>query len=564
MTLRPSITRWLPTYQRSWLKSDAISGATVAAVLIPSALSYAAIVGVEPIVGLYTVPLALVAYAIFGGSRLLAVGPDAAVSVLAASTIASVAVGDDDYLDVMLTLSLLVGAIFLLLRLLRMGWIADLVPDPVLKGFIQGLVWVTILGQVPALLGVTPEEDFPDFWRDFAELIGVLGDFQTETAILGVGCLVVLVVLKRFAPKVPGSLIVLAGSMVAVSAASLSDKGVGVVGEPDGGFFNFGLPSGLMGSQWLDLLPGAIAIVVLGFTESMGAAKSAQHTGELIDPNEELLALGASNFGSGLSGGYPVTGTLSKTSVAISSGGKTQIGNLVAALIGVLSVIVLRPLFEELASTVLSALIIFAMTGMLDVKYFQRLWTISRIEFLLALLAFLGVLTFGVLPGVAIGVLFALLILVEHIGRPVGMIAGRTPRGEWRDVAVVPDAETIDGLMIYRLETPIVFLNARRTTDQLRQLATDHIRVIAIDASAISSIDSTGFSALHSVRDELASKGTEIWVINPSIRKRALVDEQADTLDVTLPRRFETYDDMLKAYRQLDTPDQAESGRSPS
>jgi SulP family sulfate permease len=554
MTFRPSITRWLPTYQRSWLKSDAVSGATVAAVLIPSALSYAAIVGVEPIVGLYTVPLALVAYAIFGGSRLLAVGPDAAVSVLAASTIASVAVGDDDYLEVMLALSLLVGAIFFVFRLLRMGWIADLVPDPVLKGFIQGLVWVTILGQVPALLGVTPEEDFPDFWRDFAELVGVLGEYQTETAILGVGCLIVLIVLKRVAPRVPGSLVVLIGSMVVVAAASLADEGVGVVGEPDGGFFNFGLPSGLMGSQWIDLMPGAIAIVVLGFTESMGAAKSAaQHTGELIDPNEELLALGASNLGSGLSGGYPVTGTLSKTSVAISTGGKTQVGNLVAALIGVLSVIVLRPLFEELASTVLSALIIFAMAGMLDIGYFTRLWRISRIEFLLALLAFLGVLTFGVLPGVAIGVVFALLILAEHLGRPVGMIAGRTPEGEWHDIDVVPDAETIDGLVIYRQETPIVFLNARRTTDQLRQLAREGARVIAIDAGAVSSVDSTGFSALRTVRDELAPKGTEIWLINPSLRKRALIDEQADVLDVTLPQRYETYDEVLDAYQRLDT-----------
>jgi SulP family sulfate permease len=209
----------------------------------------------------------------------------------------------------------------------------------------------------------------------------------------------------------------------------------------------------------------------------------------------------------------------------------------------------------------LSALIIFAMAGMLDVGYFQRLWSISRIEFLLAVLAFLGVLTFGVLPGVAIGVLFALLILVEHIGRPVGMIAGRTPEGEWRDVAVVPDAETVDGLVIYRQETPIVFLNARRTTDQLRELATDGIRVIAIDAAAVSSIDSTGFSALRTVRGELASKGTEIWVINPSIRKRALVDEQADVLDATLPRRFETYDDALDAYRQLDAPGPGEPKR---
>ena len=303
MRVRPAIAQWLPGYERSWLGTDAVSGLTVAAVLIPSALSYAAIVGVEPIVGLYTVPLALVAYAILGGSRLLVVGPDAALSVLAATTIAGVATGDD-YLEVMLALSLMVGGIFFIFWLLRMGWVADLVPDPVLKGFIQGLVWVTILGQVPALLGVSPEQDFRDFWRDFAELVAVLDDQQAETALLGVGCLVALILLKRFVPKVPGSLVVLVGSMVIVGVASLADAGVAVVGEPEGGFFDFGVPRSLTGDQWVDLVPGAIAIAVLGFTESMGAAKSAaQHTGERLDPDKELLALGASNIGSGLSGG---------------------------------------------------------------------------------------------------------------------------------------------------------------------------------------------------------------------------------------------------------------------
>jgi len=556
----PAIRRWLPQYQRTWLKSDSVSGATVAAVMIPSALSYAAIVGVEPIVGLYTVPFALVAYAIFGGSRLLAVGPDAAVSVLAASTIAGVATGDD-YVEVMLALSLLVGGVYVVFSAMRMGWIADLVPNSVLKGFIQGLVWVTILGQIPALVGVTPEEDFPDFWRDVGALVGVLGDVQAETALLGVGSIVVLVVLKRFVPRIPGSLVVLVGSMVIVAAASLADSGVAVVGEPEGGFFNFGLPSGLAGNQWIDLLPGAIAIVVLGFTESMGAAKSAAATtGERLDPNEELLALGASNLGSGLAGGYAVTGTLSKTSVAMSSGGKTQVGNLVAALIAVLSIVVLRPLFEELASTVLAALIIFAMAGMLDIRYFVRLWHISRTEFALAVVTFLGVLTFGVLPGVAIGVALALVILVDHIGRPGSFVLGRAPDGTWRDIETVPDAVTTDGLVVYRQETPVVFLNARRISDRLRELATDDVEVIVLDASAIASIDSTGFDSLSTLRVELEERGIEIWTVNPSIRKSKLIDHEAEVLDSNLPTRFQSHDDALEAFRTRSGPGPSDGG----
>ncbi|MGI9621246.1 MAG: SulP family inorganic anion transporter [Acidimicrobiales bacterium] len=551
MTFKPAIARWLPSYERSWLRADAVSGSTVAAVMIPSALSYAAIVGVEPIVGLYTVPFALIAYAIFGGSRLLAVGPDAAVSVLAASTIAAVATDDENYLEVMLALSLIVGAVYLLFALLRMGWIADLVPDPVLKGFIQGLVWVTILGQVPDLLGVTPEEDFPDFWRDFREIVQVLDDIQTQTAVLGIGSLVTLYLLKRFVPKIPGSLVVLIGSMVIVAAASLGDEGVAVVGEPSGGFFNFGLPSGLSAGQWVDLIPGAAAIVVLGFTESMGAAKSAaQKTGERLDPNEELLALGTSNLGSGLAGGYPVTGTLSKTSVAMSSGGKTQLGNVFAAILAILSVLILKPLFEQLASTVLAALIIFAMAGMLDLGFVSRLWRVGRGECLLAVLAFLGVLTFGVLAGVVIGVVFALGLLVEHISRAKAMVVGRTPDGEWRDVAVVADAVPPGGMFVFRYEGPIVFVNARSITDQIRLLVGPDVKVVLLDTSAVSSFDSTGLAMMTMLRDELAARSVEFWLVNPSIRKRRMLDGEGEALGVILPKRFDSIDEAVADFQR--------------
>ncbi|MGI9642037.1 MAG: SulP family inorganic anion transporter, partial [Acidimicrobiia bacterium] len=200
-----AMLEWLPRYERDWLRTDLLAGATVWAVLIPSALAYAGIVGVDPIVGLYTVPLALLGYAIFGGSRLLVVGPDAAISVLAASTIAGVTTGDD-YLALSIALSLLVAAMYLGLRVLRMGWVADLVPDPVLKGFIQGLVWVTILDQVPKVLG-TPTDGFHSgFFRRFVDVVGSLGDLQTETAVLGVVGLGGLFALRRVFPGVPGPL----------------------------------------------------------------------------------------------------------------------------------------------------------------------------------------------------------------------------------------------------------------------------------------------------------------------------------------------------------------------
>jgi SulP family sulfate permease len=550
-----AIAEWGSSYERSWLKGDLIAGITVSAVLIPSALAYAGIVGVEPIVGLYTVPLALVAYAIFGGSRLLVVGPDAAISVLAATTIAGVA-GGDDYLDAMIALSLIVGAIYVVFALLKMGWVADLVPEPVLRGFIQGLVWVTILGQVPSLLGVELIDAPSDFWRKAVAIAREVGNLQTETAVLGVGSLLVLFLLRRWAPRIPGALVVLAGTLMLVGGLGLANDGVAVVGEPSGGLFGFGLPTGLTASQLVGLLPGALAIVVLGFTESIGAASSAaQKTGERLDADQELMALGASNVAAGVSGGYVVAGALSKTSVAISSGGRTQVGNLFAALLAVLATLVLRPLFEDLAQTVLAALIIFAMAGMLNVGYFRRLWHIRRREFLLALAAFLGVLTFGVLPGVMIGVILALVLLVEDISRPPSNVLGRTPDGTWHNPEIVVAAKPVEGLVVWRQEAPIIFLNARVTADRLRRLATEGVEVIVADASAVSAIDSTGFGALVTARGDLRSAGVELWVVNPSIRKHLERERVAKVLGVDLPRVYESVGDAVAEF---------ERGRSPS
>lgn len=543
-----AILDWLPKYQRAWLRTDLLAGATVWAVLIPSALAYAGIVGVDPIVGLYTVPLALLGYAVFGGSRLLVVGPDAAISVLAASTIAGVATGDD-YLELSIALSLLVGVIYLGLRLLRMGWVADLVPDPVLKGFIQGLVWVTILDQIPKLVG-TPTDGFRSgFWRRSIDVVKALDDLQAETAVLGVVSLVALFALRRIAPGLPGPLFVLAASLVAVAVFQLGDEGVSVVGEPDGALFDLGFPSGLDFAQYLDLIPGALAIVVLGFTESMGAAKAAAlKTGERLDPNQELLAVGVSNLGAGISGGFVVAGALSKTSVAIASGGRSQVGNLFAGILGVVTVIVLRPLFESLALAVLAAIVVFAMSGMIDASYFRLLWQLSRVEFLVALVAFLGVLSVGVLQGVVVAVVLSLALLVRSIGDPPSSVLGRTPSGSWHAVDERDDARQIDGMLVWRQEAPLVFLNARRLSDRVRTLVTEDLEVLVVDSSVVSGVDTTGMAAFMALTIELRESGTEVWVVNPLARTWARAEQHAAAAGNELPRLFESLDDVVATF----------------
>ncbi len=506
------ILEWLPAYERDWLRGDLLAGATVWAVLIPSALAYAGIVGVDPVVGLYTVPLALVAYAVFGGSRLLVVGPDAAISVLAAATVASVVAGDE-YLELTVALALISGVIYLVFAALRMGWIADLIPDPVIKGFIEGLVWVTIIDQVPKLLGVSIDGD--GFFEKLIDVIDALPDSHAETAVLGVACLVALVALRRFGRRLPGPLIVLVAAIVVVGVLGLDDEGVAVVGETSGALDGIGPPTGLGADDLVALVPGALAIVVLGFTESLGAAKrAAERTGERIDPDQELIGLGMSNLGAGLSGGYVVTGALSKTAVAIDADGKSQVANLFAGVLGVLTILFLLPFFEDLADSALAAIVIVAMSGLSDFGYFRSLWRIRRLELVVGLAAFAGVLSIGVLAGVVIGVLLSLIILVDHIGRPPTAVLGRTPDGSFVDMGLDETAERITGMLIWRQDAPLVFLNARRLSTELHNLTDgrDDLRVVVIDCSAMAEIDTTATSAFEAVHRDLATRGIELWV----------------------------------------------------
>jgi len=289
---------WLPAYQRSWLRRDLIAGATVWAVLVPTALAYAGLVGVDPVVGLYTVPLALLAYAIFGGSRLLVVGPDAAVAVLAGTTVAAVVVGDN-HLELAIALALMVGGVYMVFFLLRLGWIADLIPDPILKGVIEGLVWVTILKQVTKLFGLKLDGEAERFIPNLIELFEALPQTHIVTAIVGVLSLVALLLIPRFAPRLPGPLIVLVVFIILVGVLGLGDLGVAVLGVSSDGSMRLGFPTGLDAGQIVDLLPGALAIVVLGFTLGIAAAKrAAEKTGDQIDPDQELLASLLWGFGS--------------------------------------------------------------------------------------------------------------------------------------------------------------------------------------------------------------------------------------------------------------------------
>ncbi|MCB0973249.1 MAG: SulP family inorganic anion transporter [Actinobacteria bacterium] len=530
-------------------RTNVLAGLAVFAVLVPTALAYSSIVGVEPNVGLIGVPLALLGYGIFGGSKVVVVGADAAVSVLVGSAVASFA-GESSASSVVIALSLMVGALYLLLYLFRFGWIADLVPTPALKGFIQGLSIVTILGQIPALLG-HPSFEHSGFFRRIIELGSSLGDIDGSSAALGVAALAVLFGLKRFVPRAPAAMVALVAGGVAVAVFHLADHGVSVVAEPASLLSGLGSDLSIDGALLSGLLPAAAAIVVLGFTESLGASQIvSDQVGERTHPNRELLGLGAANVAVGVGGSFAVTGALSKTAVAVTSGARTRVANATAAVLALTAAIFLRPLFVYLAQPVLAAVVIWAMVGMIDLSYLRELWRKTKPEFFVAQSAFFGVIAFGVMPGVLIATLLAFVFLARHISRPPVELLDRDLSGRWKEMAAgdVPRHLPV-GLYAVRFEGPLVYVNARAATEQLSVLARrPDCRAVVLDAVSVTAVDSTAIKQFDGAVADMRRQGQQFWIAGADERVATHYRRLSDDRTV---RMFATLDDALQAYLEL-------------
>jgi len=543
--------QWLPNYKPSWLSADLFSGISVWAVLAPTAMAYSSLVGVDPIVGLYCIPLGLLAYAIFGSSRLMVVGPDATVAVLSGAVIAGFAMSGTATLPLAISLALVVGLLYVVFYLLRLGWISDIIPQPVLKGVVEGIVWVTILKELTHLFGIHLAGDSSRFFPRLFELVRSLPEAHPTVVIVGVGSLISLFLFGRYLHRLPGAFLVLLGALAASYYFGLDDLGVETLGNAEGGSMSGNLLTNIDPFTLFEMIPGGMAIVIVGFALTIAAAKrGAEKTGESIDPDQELLALGAANVGVGLTGGYPVIGTLSKTGVAIEAGGKSQVGNLVAAALTVITILFLVPYLSPLPHATLAAVVIIVMLEVSDIGYFVNLWRIQPRELIIALVAIGGVFAYGALMGVMLGVGLGLILLAEHISRPPIAIVGRTDSGEFMPVDGVNDVNEIPGLMIWRQYSPLVFLNARRLSNSIQtQLAQrSNIRVVVIDASATSGIDSTGISEFTKLQDSLANENIELWVANVRDLPWSRIVAAATNAGRPNPRKFNSLKDAGKTF----------------
>jgi SulP family sulfate permease len=527
-------------YRRPWLRGDLIAGLTLWAILVPQALAYASIANVSPVVGLYAAPGALLLYAALGSSRVLIVGPMAATAALSAATVADlVPAGGRDFAAFTAGLALTAGVAALIAGLLRLGFLADFISQPVLKGLIIGLALTIVVGQLPKLFGIG--HGTGDFFEQVWHLITHLGDAQALTLLVGTLSLAVIIGLRRLAPGIPGSLVAVAAGIVAVAALGLDVPTVGPIAS---GLPALGLPDIGFGDAG-GLAAGGIGVMLIAFTEGLGAAKA---YAPRVEANRELVALGGANLASGLSSGMVVSGSLSKTAVNASAGARTQASGLLAAALTVVTLLFLTGLFEDLPEATLAAVVIAAVVQLIDVHglvqlydtYTRRLgrqfgW-VARPDFVAALAALLGVTIFGTLPGLFIGIGVSLVLLIYRASRPYVAVLGRTPDpgGAYRDIDRHDDAQPLDDIVILRIESGLYFANAENVRSRILAAAgADGVRAVIVDAETIPFVDVTASRVLVATHQDLQAQGVRLVLARAVGQVRDVLRCITDESDLT-------------------------------
>ncbi len=530
-------------YGRDQIGPDLLAGLTVWAVLVPEALAYATIAGVSPVIGLYAAPAALILYALFGSSRHLVVGPMAATAALSGAAVASIS-GGADPAALTAALALAVGVLGILAAVARLGFLASFISEPVLKGFIVGLALTIIVGQLPKLFGVPGGEG--DFFDKAWHLVTSLGETNGWTLAVGAGSLAVVLILHQVSPRLPAPLVAVVLGIVVVSVFGLEAKGVDIVGQIEGGLPPLVLPS-VAGSDYVALVGSAVGILLVAFAEGIGAAKNYAAKGHYeVDPNQELLGVGAANIGAGLSSGMIVNGSLSKTAVNVSAGAVSQMSGVIVAALSVMTLLFLTGLFANLPEATLAAVVVAAVTKLVDfrtLRKYARLTTpnLRRIygiaayaDFLAAMSAMAGVLVFDILPGLFIGIAVSVLLLLYRASRPHVAELGRTrDRSRWVDLQRHPDALTEPEIVVLRPESGLIYANADNVAAAVRGHLHDDTRAVVLDTTTVPGIDITAVEMLDRLSAELDHRNIQLHFAGEIGQVRDLLSATGVTSVVT-------------------------------
>jgi high affinity sulfate transporter 1 len=499
-------------YEGSWFRGDLMAAVTVWAIVVPEAIAYASIAGMPPETGLYAATIPLLLYAIFGSARRITVGPSAAVAALSFATIAPFAsAGTEDFVTLTVLLALIVGVILTVAGLAHMGVIADFLSEPVLKGFIVGVALTIALGQAGKLFGFETEGE--GFFVELVDLIRQLPDLHVPTMIVGAVSLVALVALERFVPKVPSVLLVVVGSILAVTWLDLADAGVHIVGEIPSGLPSLAIPS----APWsvvVGLIPGAIGVAIVVYGESMALSKTfASRHGERVDADQELIALGAGNIGGGLFGCFTSNASNARSAAGDAAGQKTQVSSIIVVAFLVVTLLFLTPLFTNLPEAALGAIVIHAVARLIKFRPITALKNRDTVDYWAAVATLIGVLAFDVLAGLMIGVFVSLGGLMARAVRPrIVWLAKDHDSG----LLIDRDSAGVEGkrdIAVIQFGAELFFANVGSFSDAvLAEVDDGQVSAIVIDAEAITDVDTTAADELLKLRDVLASQNVVLAV----------------------------------------------------
>lgn len=508
------ILSWAPRYQRADLRSDLAAGVTVGAMLVPQAMAYALLAGLPPEVGLYAATIPVIIYALFGTSRQLAVGPVAIVSLLTATALAPIVEeGTAGYLEAAALLALMVGIVHIVLGVGRLGYLVNFLSHSVLVGFTAAAAIIIGFSQAKHLFGISipRSEHFHDTVLDVGRN---LGDTNGTTFAIGAISLVALFVLKRVAPRVPGALVVVVGAIIATQVFDLESKGVSVVGDIPDSLPAFGLPA-FSGSLIGNLAATALVITMVGFMESITVAKvyARRHRYE-VEPNKELIGLGAANLASGLFGGYPVTGGFSRTAVNDTAGARTPLASIVTAGIVLATIAFFTPLLSSLPNAALGAIIIMAVIGLVDIAEMRHIAKVKKSDLIGLSVAFVATLALGIEVGILVAVVASMLVVFARMSMPHSAVLGHVDdTTSYRNIDRFPEAHTVEGVRIVRVDAALSFVNATPVRKLLQRHAdtlTEEPRAMILDASGINDIDATGADVLSEILVEFEERGIDL------------------------------------------------------
>jgi len=506
----------LARYERAWLRRDLLAGTVLTALLIPAGMGYAQAAGLPPVTGLYATVVPLVAYAVFGPSRILVLGPDSSLAPIIAASILPLAAGDPEravalagLLAVMMGLILLAGGIF------RLGFVTDLLSKPIRVGYLNGIAAVVIVGQLPKLLGFSVDDG--SLVADVRAVFEGIADGLVDRHALGIGlaALTVIVVPRLLGSRVPGVLIAVVGAIVAVAALGWEDR-LAVVGA---------LPTGLPDTnfemlEWSDLtslLAPALGIALIAFADTGILSRTfAARSGESVDGSHEMRGIGLANLATGVTGGFPISGSSSRTPVAEQAGGRTQLVGVTGAVLIVAFMLVAPGVTRYLPTAALAAVVIVAAGSLIDVTTVRRLLRVEPAEGALSLAAFGGVAFIGVLEGIVVAIALSLVAFVNRAWRPYRAELGRLPgvRG-YHDLSRHPEGHRIPGIVIVRFDAPLFFANGGMFDDYVRSVvaaAGPDVHTVILAAEPITDIDSTAIDELVELDDHFADAGITLVI----------------------------------------------------